>query len=161
MKLPYQDTIVDIAPLRLIALFLGIVALRRIPALLVLYRWVPEIDGIKEALFFGHFGPMGVGAIFVSTLALTRLPIPEDPTHPQTQAELLAVVLQPIVAFVVMGSVLIRTSYCDSTTHVERWVVHSVLYPRSYCSFSNAYYVPYCRNTARLDVVGLAQPYST
>ncbi|KAG9223282.1 hypothetical protein CCMSSC00406_0000029 [Pleurotus cornucopiae] len=49
---------------------------------------------------------MGVGAIFVSTLALTRLPEPQSP--PQSQAELLAAVLHPIVSFVVLCSIIIH-----------------------------------------------------
>lgn len=31
-------------------------AFRRIPALFALYKWVPEINGWREALFTGHFG---------------------------------------------------------------------------------------------------------
>jgi hypothetical protein len=49
---------------------------------------------------------MGVGALFISTLALTRLPTPHDP--PQGQAELLAACLEPIVAFIVLGSIICR-----------------------------------------------------
>jgi sodium/hydrogen antiporter len=45
-----------ITPWRLIVLSLAILAVRRIPALLLLYKWVPEIDGWREALFSGHFG---------------------------------------------------------------------------------------------------------
>ncbi|KAJ7768962.1 Sodium/hydrogen exchanger family-domain-containing protein [Mycena metata] len=95
-----------ITPWRLIVLFLAILALRRIPSVLLLYRWVPEITTWREALFTGHFGPMGVGAVFVSTLALTRLPTPHNP--PQNQQELLAATIQPIVAFVVLGSIVIH-----------------------------------------------------
>jgi sodium/hydrogen antiporter len=51
---------------------------------------------------------MGVGAVFVSTLALSKLPEPKNP--PETQAELLATVIQPIVAFVVLGSIVVRMS---------------------------------------------------
>ena len=51
---------------------------------------------------------MGVGAIFISTLALTRLPEPQSP--PADQSELLAATLQPIVSFVVLCSILIRKS---------------------------------------------------
>ncbi|KAJ7753933.1 Sodium/hydrogen exchanger family-domain-containing protein [Mycena maculata] len=95
-----------ITPWRLAVLFLAILALRRIPSVLMLYRWVPEIRTWREALFTGHFGPMGVGAVFVSTLALTRLPVPSSP--PANQQELLAAALQPIVAFVVLGSIVIH-----------------------------------------------------
>ncbi len=49
---------------------------------------------------------MGVGAIFVSTLAVTELPAPQSP--PQSQAELLAATLQTIVAFVVLCSIVVR-----------------------------------------------------
>lgn len=52
---------------------------------------------------------MGVGAIFVSTLALTRLPTPQSP--PKDQAEHLAATLQTIVSFVVLGSIIIRKDY--------------------------------------------------
>lgn len=97
---------------KLVVLFIATLALRRIPPLLLLYKWVPEINGWKEALFSGHFGPMGVGAVFISTLALTRLPEPHSP--PQNQEEYLAATLQTIVAFVVLGSILIRALYSSS-----------------------------------------------
>jgi len=45
-----------ITPWRLVVLFLCIAAFRRIPALLALYKWVPEIKTWQEALFTGHFG---------------------------------------------------------------------------------------------------------
>ncbi|CAL1708274.1 unnamed protein product [Somion occarium] len=96
----------DIVPWKLVVLFLAVLVLRRIPPLLLLYRWVPEIDGWKEALFSGHFGPMGVGAVFISTLALTRLPQPHSP--PRNQEEYLAATLQTIVSFIVLGSILIH-----------------------------------------------------
>lgn len=51
-------------------------------------------------------GPMGVGAIFISTLALHKLPTPANP--PVTQQDYLALSLQPIVSFVVLGSIIIR-----------------------------------------------------
>ena len=49
---------------------------------------------------------MGVGAVFISTLAITRLPEPQEP--PENQTELLAACLQPIVSFVVLGSIIMR-----------------------------------------------------
>lgn len=51
---------------------------------------------------------MGVGAIFVSTFAVTELPKPHSP--PENQAELLAATIQTIVAFVVLGSIVVRKS---------------------------------------------------
>ncbi|KAJ6468349.1 Sodium/hydrogen exchanger family-domain-containing protein [Mycena sanguinolenta] len=102
----FNNPALGIVPWRLVTLFFAILALRRIPSVMLLYRWVPEITTWREALFTGHFGPMGVGAVFVSTLALTRLPTPHDP--PETQQELLAATIQPIVAFIVLGSIIIH-----------------------------------------------------
>ena len=52
----FYNSALGITPWRLVILFLYIVAFRRIPALLALYKWVPEIDTWQEALFTGHFG---------------------------------------------------------------------------------------------------------
>ncbi|KAL5507268.1 hypothetical protein ACEPAH_6724 [Sanghuangporus vaninii] len=102
----YNASTLGIQPWRLIVLFIAILALRRIPSILLLYKFVPDIQDWREALFCGHFGPMGVGAIFVSTLAMTKLPRPSDP--PATQNELLSASLHPIVSFIVLGSIIIH-----------------------------------------------------
>ncbi|KAJ3713341.1 Sodium/hydrogen exchanger family-domain-containing protein [Lentinula raphanica] len=82
-----------IEPWRLILLFISIIFLRRIPPLLLLFKWVPEIETWQEALFSGHF-------------ALTELPTPHNPPH--NQEELLALYIQPVVSFVVLGSIIIH-----------------------------------------------------
>ena len=48
-----------ITPWRLVLLMLIIVALRRIPFLLVLYKFLPEVENWRQALLCGHFGPVG------------------------------------------------------------------------------------------------------
>ena len=48
----------SITPWRLMIVFVAVIFLRRIPALLLLYHWVPEISSWKEALFSGHFGEL-------------------------------------------------------------------------------------------------------
>ncbi|KAI6046092.1 Cation/H+ exchanger, partial [Pisolithus marmoratus] len=106
----YNSADLGITPWRLSCLLIAILFLRRIPPLLLLYRFVPEISSWKEALFSGHFAErplqMGVSAVFVSALALTRLPTPENP--PANQEQLLAATIQPIVSFVVLGSIIIH-----------------------------------------------------
>ncbi|KAF9269025.1 hypothetical protein L218DRAFT_1072685 [Marasmius fiardii PR-910] len=95
---------------RLFVLLIIVILLRRIPALLALGPWIPETRDWKDSLLCGHFGPvrcnMGVGAVFVTSLALTRLPNPQDP--PQNQTEVLASMIQPIVAFIVLGSIIMH-----------------------------------------------------
>ncbi|KAJ3757982.1 Sodium/hydrogen exchanger family-domain-containing protein [Lentinula raphanica] len=102
----YNMPSLGIEPWRLVVLFISIVFLRRIPPIMLLYKWIPEITSWQEALFSGHFGPMGVGAVFISTLALSELPTPHNP--PQNQEELLALYIQPVVSFVVLGSIIIH-----------------------------------------------------
>ena len=51
---------------------------------------------------------MGVGAIFISTLALNYLPTPSNP-H-QTQQDILALSIYPIVSFAVLSSIIVRAS---------------------------------------------------
>lgn len=102
----FNDPLLGISPIRMTVFFIAILVLRRIPSIFLLYKWIPEISSWQEALFCGHFGPMGVGAVFISILALTRLPEPQYP--PETQQELLATMLQPIVSFVVLGSIIMH-----------------------------------------------------
>jgi len=52
----YNSPELGLAPWRLVVLMFAILVLRRIPPLLLLYTWVPEITSWKEALFVGHFG---------------------------------------------------------------------------------------------------------
>jgi hypothetical protein len=51
---------------------------------------------------------MGVGAIFISTLAVHQLPSPSNP--PQTQQDILTLSIHPIVSFVVLSSIIVRAS---------------------------------------------------
>ncbi|KAH9935583.1 Sodium/hydrogen exchanger family-domain-containing protein [Fomitopsis serialis] len=96
----YNRIDLGITPWRLVILFILILIVRRIPPLLLFFKWVPEIANWREAMFSGHF------AVFVSTLAATRLPTPHNP--PENQAELLAATVQTVVSFVVLGSIIIH-----------------------------------------------------
>lgn len=55
-----------ITPLRLVGFLVLVLLFRRIPIMLAMYRWVPDIKTFREALFCGHFGPMGLGALFLA-----------------------------------------------------------------------------------------------
>ena len=61
----YHIPEIGISPWRLVMLMLVILALRRIPFLLVLYKFMPEVSNWREALFCGHFGPVSsLGEIY-------------------------------------------------------------------------------------------------
>jgi hypothetical protein len=108
---------------------------------------------------------MGVSAVFVSALALTRLPVPANP--PANQAQLLAVVIQPIVSFIVLGSIIVRTFYfhfsCGNRSVIlhRRWSLHPVLQlgkrgPLSHCH-PYLYVDPY-KNWGNSSRLGILRP---
>jgi NhaP-type Na+/H+ or K+/H+ antiporter len=97
----FNSATLGIDPWRLVVLAIAILCLRRLPALIALHKFVPDIMTFREAVFCGHFGPMGVGAIFIGTLAQQRLPTPNNP--PETGLDYLSLSLQPIIYFLVLS----------------------------------------------------------
>ncbi len=75
--------------------------LGRLPFVLALYKFIPEIKSFREALFAGWFGPMGVGAIFYVQVAMEQFH--DDPTY-----HTLEYLLKPIVYFVALSSIIIH-----------------------------------------------------
>lgn len=101
----FNDHTIHIDWWRLLVLAILILLLRRIPAILALYKFIPDIKTFREAIFSGWFGPMGVGAIFIATLAKTRLP--EGAAEKDTeQVDLLRESIMPIVSFLVLASIV-------------------------------------------------------
>ncbi len=65
---------------------------KRIPIVLALWKFIPDIKTFREAVFCGHFGPMGVGAIFIATLGRTLMP-EEVAEPPETSNDVLALTI--------------------------------------------------------------------
>ncbi|MBW0528732.1 hypothetical protein O181_068447, partial [Austropuccinia psidii MF-1] len=95
-----------LVPWKLVILGLAILMFRRLPALWALQKFIPDLKTNREAVFCGHFGPIGVGAIFISTLATSKLPTPHIP--PQSSLDILALTTQPLIYLLVLFSVLIH-----------------------------------------------------
>lgn len=112
-----------------LTLFLVLVLLfRRIPAVLAMhvFRAVPDIQTYTEALFAGHFGPMGIGALFLAVEARaqletgTSIPLPRRPEEPvgggggggdgppYDDRTVAIAVIWPIICFVVLGSTVVH-----------------------------------------------------
>jgi len=82
--------------------------------MMVMYRWIPDVRTWREAVFTGHFGPMGIGAIFISSFANQFL-VEFMASNPSTasddqqhQLELVRQMIQPVVAFMVICSITIH-----------------------------------------------------
>lgn len=103
---------------RLIILAIVIIFLRRLPAVVALKPFTPDVKTWREAFFCGHFGPIGVGAIFAAILARKDLeshyteeetPLSHVPTHDFPHTQLIATIW-PIVCFVVIVSIIVHGS---------------------------------------------------
>lgn len=110
------DFSVSLNPGRLFALLVCIILLRRIPIVLLSKPLIPDLQTYREALFAGHFGPMGVGALFLALEARAQLetgtsqPMPYPPTNGSLppRRELAVLVVWPVVCFVVLGSTMVH-----------------------------------------------------
>ena len=99
---------------RLAVLATLILLSRRLPIMMGLYKWIPDLRTWREAAMYGHFGPMGITAIFMSTLGneflrhhIESRPSPSTGLNYQ-QIEFLRDTIQPIVAFIVLCSIIIH-----------------------------------------------------
>ncbi|ODV84399.1 hypothetical protein CANARDRAFT_8752 [[Candida] arabinofermentans NRRL YB-2248] len=103
---------------RLVCLGLVVLVLRRIPAVLAIKPFNPDIKNWKEALFVGHFGPIGVGAVFAAIIAIGDLEadvlgIEHGPTDAYTTEHeyyQLIRIIWPVVTFLILTSIIVHGS---------------------------------------------------
>ncbi|EGN93823.1 hypothetical protein SERLA73DRAFT_163247 [Serpula lacrymans var. lacrymans S7.3] len=118
----FDDDVLTLKVWRLFVIAILVLLLKRLPIIIALYKFIPDIKTFREAIFSGHFGPIGIGAVFISTLAVGQLPKPSSP--PANQTEFLAATIQPVVSFMVLCSVAIHGLSIPSFSLGRR--VHSV-----------------------------------
>jgi Na(+)/H(+) antiporter len=116
----YNAPDLGLTPWRLVVIAILVIFFRRIPIMLLLKPIIPDIKTWREALFAGHFGPIGVGAIFAAILA--RAELEHDSTQPLPESDLNASSLEypadyavvqliwPITTFMVISSILVHGS---------------------------------------------------
>lgn len=111
--IPWQDfhKNLSIGSLTLAAIL--ILLFRRLPSILALKWAIPEIKTWNEAIFSGHFGPMGVGAIFLAMEARARLETGTSDVLPHPPSEVSGDVdaiggIWPIISFIVLWSIMIH-----------------------------------------------------
>ncbi|KAF2666699.1 hypothetical protein BT63DRAFT_350390, partial [Microthyrium microscopicum] len=110
----FSSDATGITPWRLVVVAIFVILFRRIPIMMMLKPIIPDIKTWREALFAGHFGPIGVGAIFVAILARAELEnetttplakLPKDNEHYNIIA-----MIWPITTFLVLTSIIIHGS---------------------------------------------------
>lgn len=102
-------------PWRLVVIAIFVILFRRIPIMMALKPVIPDVKTWREALFAGHFGPIGVGAIFIAILARAELetesttPLAVLPPPGSEYYELVELIW-PITTFLVISSILVHGS---------------------------------------------------
>jgi len=92
---------------RLFGLGIMVILFRRIPACLIMYRTMTDVvANWKEALFFGHFGPIGVGAIFY--VEHTRLHLMPERDAADAGERALLDAIAPVVYWLVLFSIVVH-----------------------------------------------------
>lgn len=111
----YNSGIEGLTVWRLVVVAIFVLLFRRIPIMMALKPFIPDIRNWREALFAGHFGPIGVGAIFVAILARAELeheePVPlSEMPGPGAEHYTLIYLVWPIVTFLVISSIIVHGS---------------------------------------------------
>jgi len=111
----FNDALLGLQAWRLAVLAIFIILFRRIPIMMALKPLIPDIKSWREALFAGHFGPIGVGAIFVAMLARAELehhdPVPLSELPPEgVEHYTIITLVWPIVSFIVVSSIIVHGS---------------------------------------------------
>lgn len=106
---------IGLTPWRLVVIAIFVVLFRRVPIMLALKPFIPDIKTWREALFAGHFGPIGVGAIFAAILARAELENgstePEDVLPgPEKENYMLIQIIWPLTTFLVITSIVVHGS---------------------------------------------------
>ncbi|PNS18074.1 sodium/hydrogen antiporter [Sphaceloma murrayae] len=105
-----------INPGKLVLFSVLVLLFRRLPIVLAIYKWTPDIRTFREALFCGWFGPMGLGGLFLAIEARAMLengtasPYPHPPKYhnPATRREQAVELIWPIVCSVVIASTFVH-----------------------------------------------------
>lgn len=112
----YNNPVIGLTPWRLVIIAIFVIFFRRIPIMMALKPFIPDVKTWREALFAGHFGPIGVGAIFAAILARAELetdttePLAVVPTDPASENYAVVQIIWPLTTFLVITSILVHGS---------------------------------------------------
>ncbi|ANB13155.1 Nha1p [Sugiyamaella lignohabitans] len=101
--MPWQDFVSTFALWKFIVMGIALLLFRRLPAVLLFYRIIPDIADLKEAVFTGFFGPIGVGALFYLEVALQ-----EFQGMGLSNSNVMVRTIKPVVYFSILSSVLVH-----------------------------------------------------
>ncbi|PHH72982.1 hypothetical protein CDD82_5717 [Ophiocordyceps australis] len=95
---------------RLVVLGLLVLALRRLPWVFAMRSWIHQIQEVRQAVFVGFFGPIGVSAIFYLYIALDFIEqhLSESKKVPRSDVEHLGETIRVVVWFLTVCSIIVH-----------------------------------------------------
>ncbi|CAE6514254.1 unnamed protein product [Rhizoctonia solani] len=115
----YNDPVTGIVPWRIVVLAICVLLFRRLPWVVAIHKTIPAISSLREAIFLGWFGPIGVSAIFYVQVALEYLPKESRDQVKKT--------VEPVVYFMVFTSILVH----GITVPASKVLMHGVTLTRT------------------------------
>lgn len=103
----FGNSALGLSPWRLVVIAILILFCRRMPIVIALKPIMPAMKTYREATFSGWFGPMGVGAVFLSTIAKEQM---EKVYEDEAEFPIIVDLIGPVVLFVVLASTLVHGS---------------------------------------------------
>lgn len=114
----FDNDVLGLDVWRLVCLGIVVLFMRRIPAVLALWKIIPDVKSWREALFCGHFGPIGVGAVYAVMIA--RSGLEAETTHEATPLAVIPTdnekysreieIIWPVVTFLILTSIIVHGS---------------------------------------------------
>lgn len=99
----------DVIPIyRLIFLAILILLFRRLPMMMLVWRYLKEIEDWKQAVFVGFFGPIGVSAVFYIYVAIDFLEQVQVDGVVREDAARLQEVIRIVVWFLAISSIVVH-----------------------------------------------------
>ncbi|KAI5466305.1 Sodium/hydrogen exchanger family-domain-containing protein [Mariannaea sp. PMI_226] len=95
---------------RLVVLGILVLLLRRLPWIFGMHRWIHQIEEVKQAIFVGFFGPIGVSAIFYLFISLEFIKehLSDEFGVPRSDVKDLGATIRIVVWFLVVCSVIVH-----------------------------------------------------
>ncbi|KAK3371733.1 Sodium/hydrogen exchanger family-domain-containing protein [Lasiosphaeria ovina] len=99
----------DVIPIyRLIPLGILVLLFRRLPWVFAIHKFVPQIEHVRQAIFVGFFGPVGVSAIFYLYITLEFLATMEIDSEPRADIANLGETVNVVVWFLAICSIVVH-----------------------------------------------------
>ncbi|KAF5001183.1 hypothetical protein FGRMN_1207 [Fusarium graminum] len=95
---------------RLVVLGILVLLLRRLPWVFGMHKWIHQIEEVKQAVFVGFFGPIGVSAIFYLfiTLEFIEEHLSDEEGNPRSDIKNFAEMTRLIIWFLTVCSVIVH-----------------------------------------------------